>query len=237
MENKTIKLMPKDSHWYPAQKKKGVYWPSVTYVTGFLPKGQAFDRYLANQESYEESKRILEEAGTKGTIFHQMTEVLEQGSTISYETAGVSDDIYELLSFFCDWYREYNPILKHMELKLISDKHRLGGTCDRIYVIDGKVTLLDLKTSRSAIYDSHYLQISAYASMYEHLYKEKIDQVAILRVTPRRKSGYEYVIKPRIEWQKDYKQFKSTYNTMIYLSGGKVVEPKILEVPEVLSLK
>lgn len=233
---KTLRLLPKDSHWYPSPTKKGVYYPSVTFVTGFLPKGQFFERYLADQGSYEESQRVLKEAAERGTRVHLATEMLEKGESIDYATSGLTDDEYQLTSFFVGWHTDFNPTCKAIELKLISDKHKLGGTADRVYQIDGKNVLFDLKTSKTAIHDSHWIQVAAYADMYEHLYKETIDQVAILRLTSRRKNGYEYVVRDRVEWQEDLKQFKKTYDTMMYLSGGKRIEPKIIEVPDLLSL-
>jgi len=237
MSVKTLQLLPRDAHWYPSPTKKDVYYPSVTFVTGFLPKGQFFERYLADQGSYEDAQRVLKEAGERGTRVHVASELLDKGETINYETSGVTDEEYQLLSFYVEWHKRYIPEIKAVELRLISDKHKLGGTTDRIYIIDGKRVLFDLKTSKTAIYDSHWLQLSAYADMYEHLKKEQIDEVAILRLTVRRKDGYEYVTRSRAEWKEDYKQFKKTYGTMIYLNAGKIIKPKIIEVPEVLSLK
>jgi len=80
----TLKLLPKDSHWYESPKKKGTYYPSVTMITGFLPKGQFFERYLADQESYEESKKILKEAGERGTRLHNASECLDRGEVLEY---------------------------------------------------------------------------------------------------------------------------------------------------------
>jgi len=230
-----LKLLPKEDHWYYSEKKK-VWYPSVTKVTGYLPKGQFFERYLADQGSYEESQKILMEAAERGTRVHIMSERLDKGEEIPYEMSGLTDEEYQLMTYYIDWHHEYTPEIIHVELKLVSDKLKLGGTLDRIYRIDGKLTLLDLKTSKSAIFDSHWIQVAAYASMYEELYKEKVEQVAILRLTSRRKSGFEYVIRTRDEWQKDLKQFKATLQTMLYLLGGKMPEPKFIEVPETLKL-
>lgn len=233
---KTLKLLPKDSHWYESPKKKGLYYPSVTFVTGFLPKGQFFEKYLAEQGSYEQAQSILKEAGERGTRVHIATEVLDNGGSIVYETSGLTDEEYQLVSFFIDWHKKYIPQLMHNELRLISDKLKLGGTADRVYKIDGKTVLFDLKTSKSAIFDSHWIQVACYAHMYEELHKVQVDEVSILRLTSRRKDGYEYVVRSREEWQEDFKQFKKTYDTMMYLSGGKTITPKIIEVPEILCL-
>jgi len=233
---KTLKLLPKNQHWYESNKKKGVYYPSVTMVTGFLPKGQFFERYLADQESWEESQKLLKEAGERGTRVHDASEILDNGGTITYENSGLTDEEYELLSFYVNWHKKFTPKIVHVELRMVSDKMKLGGKLDRIYEIDGKTVLFDLKTSKSAIFDSHWIQVACYSAMYEELYKTKVDQVAILRLTGRRKEGYEYVTRSREEWLKDYKQFKKTYDTMMYLGNNKVIAPKIIEVPEVLSL-
>lgn len=233
---KTIKLLPINQHWYFSEKKK-TWFPSVTMVTAYLPKGKFFEKYLADQESYEESMKILQEASDRGTRIHEASERLDRGETITYGESMLTDEEYNLLAHgYVGWHKEWKPQIKHIELCLISDKHKLGGTLDRIYQIDGKNVLFDIKSSKSAIYQSHWIQVAAYAHMYEWLYKEKVDEVAILRLTERRKDGYEYVIKDRTEWQKDYKQFKKTYDTMMYLNGGKKLEPNIIEVPEQIKL-
>jgi len=234
---KTLKLLPKDNHWYESPKKPGLYYPSVTFVTGFLPKGQFFEKYLAEQESWEESRKLLKEAGERGTRVHVASEVLDNGGEIHYETSGLTDEEYQLVNFFIHWHKKYNPQMMHNELKLVSDKLKLGGTADRVYKIDGKTVLFDLKTSKSAIWDSHWIQVACYAHMYEEIYKTQVDEVAILRLTSRRKEGYEYIVRDRAEWHQDFKQFKATYSTMMYLNGNKVIIPKVIEVPEVLSLK
>ncbi len=231
-----LKLLPKNQHWYESPKKKGVYYPSVTMVTGYLPKGQFFEKYLAEQDSWEDSKRILKEAGERGTRCHDASEALDRGEAIVYGESQLTDEEYELMTFYIAWHKQFKPEIVHIEKVLVSDKHKLGGKLDRIYIIDGKRVLFDLKTSKSAIFDSHWLQVSCYAEMYEYLEKEQIDAVAILRLTSQRKCGYEYVVRTREEWKEDYKQFKKTYDTMMYLNGGKDFKPKVMELPEVLML-
>lgn len=242
---KTLKLLPLNQHWYPSPKKKDVWYPSVTMVTGFLPKGQFFERYLAEQESWEDSQALLKEAGDRGTRVHDASEILDNGGTITYgaplvtsegKVFQLTDEEYQLLSFYINWHKKFTPKIVHVELRMVSDKMKLGGKLDRIYEIDDKTVLFDLKTSKSAIFDSHWIQVACYSKMYEELYKTRVDEVAILRLTSRRKEGYEYVTRSREEWLKDYQQFKKTYDTMMYLGNNKVISPKIIEVPEVLSL-
>ncbi len=235
---KILKLLPKSEHWYESPKHPGVYYPGVTYVTGFLPKGQFFEKYLAEQDSWEESQKLLKEAGERGTRCHVASEKLDRGETITYGQTDLTDEEYALLVSYITWHVKFKPEIdpNKIELRLISDKLKLGGTADRVYKIDGKTVLFDLKTSKSAIFDSHWIQVSCYSHMYEEIFKEQIDEVAILRLTSRKKDGYEYVTRDRKEWQADFKQFKKTYDTMMYLNKGKPLVPKIIEVPEVLKL-
>src|SRR5574343_598665 len=233
MTNK-IKLMPPDQHWYWSEKKQ-TYYPSVTAITAYLPKGKFFERYLADQDSFEESQRFLKEAGERGTRIHEATELLDRGESLVYGSTALTDEEYALIAHgYINWHTKYQPQMEQIELSMVSDKHKLGGTLDRIAMIDGERTLVDIKSSRSAIWDSPWIQVACYADMFETLHPtQQIDAVAILRLTEKRKDGYEYVIRDRDEWKEDYKQFKRTYDTMIYLSDGKVTQQKIIEVPEV----
>ena len=99
--------MPKNEHWYLSPKHKGVYYPSVTMVTSYLPKGKFFEKYLADQESYEESKRILQEAADRGTRAHIASEELDRGNTIAYETSGLTDEEYQLMTYYIAWHRKF----------------------------------------------------------------------------------------------------------------------------------
>lgn len=232
-----IAVLPSDTHWYESPTKPGVYYPSVTTVN-VMPKGAHFDKYLADMESYEKSQEVLRELGARGTRVHKLTEILENGGSVDYYEAqqlhGITPEEFELVQFYVDWRKSFTGELIACELGLVSDTLELGGTVDRIYKVDGKLVLVDLKTSRNTIYPYHWTQVAAYASMYEELYKVKIAEVAILRVTKSRKGGYEYKTKKRIDWQKDLKQFKNNLATFKYLYGTP--QPKLYTFDRVLTL-
>lgn len=228
--NETIKILPENEHWYSSEKHPGVMYPSVTAVN-IMPKGKYFEKYLADLDSYEESQNILKEAAERGTRVHEATEKLERGVTLDYHASGLKPDEWELLLSFINWHSEYNPECVAIELRLISDKLKLGGTADRVYIINGKRVLFDIKTSKSKIFDYHWTQVAAYAMMYEEIYKQKIDCTAILRLTNRTKKGYEYVVHEEEEWRKkDLPQFKRNLETFKYLNGEKAWTPNIKEV-------
>lgn len=211
-------VIPKDEHWYPSQKKEDTFYPSVTTVLGKLKSGLEFVD--------DETLRFARERGTK---VHYGCELLE-GNTLSTTLERVFYTLqeWEMLMGFVQWHKDVKPAKSLLvEHTMVSDKLQLAGTLDRLYEIDGKITLLDIKTG-STIMDSAWLQVAAYAK----LYGKKVDQTAILRLTDKKKSRYEYVVEP--DWKKHYKVFESVHTAFKYLYPKQLV--KVIDVPETLSL-
>lgn len=226
-------IQTKEEHWYESKVTPGLYYPSVTTILQEYPKGKFFEKYLSNLSGEEEAKSILEEAGKRGTRVHEASELLEEGKELRLEDYSVQE--WLLIKGFVDWYKENRPVTKQVEYKVVSDEMRTGGTIDRIYILDGKLTVFDLKTSKSAIHDSYWLQLAAYAEMYENLHDVVIEQVAILRMTPQRKSGYEFVTHTRDEWKRDLYDFY--HIQAIWDRKHPKADPGFLEVPDTLSLQ
>ncbi|MHA2298133.1 MAG: hypothetical protein ACXAEU_09430 [Candidatus Hodarchaeales archaeon] len=70
-----------------------------------------------------------------------------------------------------------------LEFKVVSYQHRYAGTVDIFGYLDGKLTLVDIKTSRK-IRDKHVLQAWAYRQALFETHDVEVDQVAILAVCP-----------------------------------------------------
>ena len=218
--------------WYPSSRKREVWYPSVTSILEYFPKGKRFEMYLANQESYESSQTILKAAGQRGTNVHKGTELLESGIVLLRENYSLEE--WQHLEGFVNWWKKYRPEKIAIEKSLVSDKLKTGGTVDRIYRIGEEIVLLDIKTS-SAIHDNYWSQTATYAKLWEEKYPEcPITNTAILRTAPRRKDGYEFAIHTRNEIEEDFKIFKSVQLLWNYLNPN--AKPKIIEVPETLSL-
>jgi genome maintenance exonuclease 1 len=73
------------------------------------------------------------------------------------------------------------------ECGLYSDKYKVAGRVDCIAEYDGKLSIIDFKTSSKersdAWNESYYIQASAYAEMFEERTGIAIDQICILVVT------------------------------------------------------
>lgn len=226
------------AHWYKSPTKD-TYYPSATTILNAFPKGAQFNKYLAEQTSWESSQENMREAGKRGTNVHKSSELLESGMTVTRKTQTYSGGVHtnqewQMLIGFVNWHNEHNPTLVRMEYSLVSDKYETGGTADRIYIIEGKRVLVDLKTS-GAIYDSYWAQTAIYAALYEEKHPdEKIDYTAILRLSDKKKSGYEFVLHGRKEWKEDLKVFQATQKLWKYINPK--AQPKILELPDSISL-
>jgi hypothetical protein len=95
-----------------------------------------------------------------------------------------------VLSFF-EWERinGYKMITEHIELPLVSEFWRYGGTIDWYGTIDGKKWLVDIKTSKG-LFPEHVYQVSAYWKMLlENEYK--VDGVRLLRVGRTEDEGFD----------------------------------------------
>lgn len=222
-------ITSENEHWYPSQKKKETWYPSVTTVLSIWPKGVGFNRWLGNQESFDSSQQTLKAAGDRGIRVHNATQVLEEGGSLHRDAFSLEE--WQMIMGFVNWHRKYNPEVIFVEKSVVSDAEQTGGTIDRLYRIDGQVILLDIKTS-SAVHDQYWVQTGVYAHLLAVELKIMVDATAILRLAPRRKELFEYVLHD--EWGKDALLFDNVYGIWKFLFPN--AQPKFLELPLILSL-
>ena len=195
IEIKTIKdgvvqITSLDERWYGFQNEQGwEYVPSVTWITGYYPKGKGYERWLADK-GLDQAEQVKIDAGDRGTIVHHAVEkLILEGSLkmddVIKDREGVerqmTPDEYYCVVTFSQWYESVGkPKALAVERTVRSKKYGYAGTLDYIFEIEGKNVLIDLKTSKS-VFPSHELQVSALkqASVEEGL---KIDSLGILQV-------------------------------------------------------
>jgi len=74
----------------------------------------------------------------------------------------------------------FDTLRPRTELYLCSKKHGVQGYIDAVHEIDGKIKLIDYKTSkRDHINDAYRLQLAIYALLYEEEYGKRPDEVGI----------------------------------------------------------
>jgi len=217
-----ILLEKDDAHWYTSPKLSGKYLPSVSTILGTLKDGLEFV-----------SAWDLKKAQERGTKLHKATEDLENGMTLDRDF--YDDKEWLMLLGFARWYAATKPQPLAIEQAFASKKLGYGGTIDRVYLIDGLITVLDLKTT-SVIYDKHFMQVAAYAegAVKSGIVKH-VDQTAILRLSDKTKVGYQYVEHSSVEMKADYKAFANLFATYSYLNPDK--QPVVLDLPQTISME
>lgn len=171
-----IRISTLDERWYSKpgiNKATGLpefkFYPSSTWIAGHYPKGVQFYKWLA-QHGWDESQAIKESAGRRGTMVHKGTEILEQTGELPISTVfedpenGSSMEMgaeeLEGVFSFKRWHDAEKPQLLASEMTVFGDDY--AGTLDNIYRIDGRIWIVDKKTSQY-IWKEHRAQIASYS--------------------------------------------------------------------------
>ena len=133
------------------KRGEGVYYPSVTTILQYMPKNKFFETWM--KDVGHNADLIMRKAGKEGTQVHEAAEALVKGEEVTwmddYGRAKYSQVVWEMILKFYEFWSTYKPELISTEDFVWSDEHKYAGTADLVVKLDGKVWLLDLKTSNS----------------------------------------------------------------------------------------
>jgi hypothetical protein len=167
-----------DSRYY---RRNGKYYPSVTYVLGYYPKGKFFENWL-KQVGFS-ADYIVKKAAEEGTQVHELAEAYLNGEELNFlDERGrpqYNPDVWQMFLRFVEFWETFKPTLIETEVHIFSDELKVAGTCDLIVEINGELWLLDLKTSNQ-IQTVYELQTAVYGQCYEECFGKKIDRYGIL---------------------------------------------------------
>lgn len=151
--------------------------PSVTTVVG-AQKKQAIMEWR-RRVGEDVANRISKQASSRGTNVHTLCE-----SYLNNESLG--DAMPDALVMF----KSIKPLLNNInnihyqEVALWSEQLGLAGRVDCIGEYEGKLSVIDFKTSKKIKKESdiedYFWQTTAYALMYEELVGKPIDQLVII---------------------------------------------------------
>jgi genome maintenance exonuclease 1 len=141
----------------------GRAYPSVTTVTGLHNKQSIIN--WRKRVGEEEANRISSRASARGTRIHQLCEDYLRGSN-------VEPDIFdaEMFGSIKEWLGDIDNI-HALEDPLYSDHLEVAGTVDCIAEFQGKLSIIDFKTSSRAKdrddIHNYFMQTAAYAVAFE----------------------------------------------------------------------
>jgi genome maintenance exonuclease 1 len=158
----------------------GVIYPSITTVVG--DESKASIAAWRKRVGDEEATRISTKATSRGTRIHTMCELYVDNIPLIKKVYSYQDlEMFNQIKHILD---EHVDNIHIQEERLYSDYLELAGTVDLIAEYDGKLSVIDFKTStklKEVDYIKGYLmQASAYAIMYEERTGTPISQTVII---------------------------------------------------------
>ena len=184
----TLQITTVDERWYarPAtDSTTGLptyqYVPSVTWISGFYPKGIAFYKWLAGK-GWDEAEAIKNAAGDKGSKVHQAMLELLDGKTISMGASYVGGaatpeeltlEEYTCVMSFVAWWTDtiketgFAPRVVDREFVVWNDVDGYAGTIDLLCELYNPKTkswelwIVDFKTGQY-VWPDMECQLSGY---------------------------------------------------------------------------
>lgn len=175
---------------------KGKKFARVTRINSIIDKPELRNWYA--KTGAVKAKEILMKRAGFGSTLHKLIEVTLRGEQLSSEN--YDSFLMESMDIFNNWMGKHEVIPEALEQHLWSEKYKYAGTCDFIGIFDGKLYILDWKTSRG-IYDEYFLQMAAYAYAFYEQTGIKVDGIGILQI---RDGVFNFVTKDYDELMKIY---------------------------------
>ena len=155
----------------------GQNYPSVTSVLGIRKKEglQKWRDSVGNEVANWEMNR----AARRGKSFHKLVE-----QYLNNETPSIRDVLPLGLFRLAKPYIDQINNIRLLEKIMVSPKLTIAGQVDCVAEYNGKLSVIDFKSAnKERIEDwieNYFLQCTAYSSMYEETFGEKIEQIVVL---------------------------------------------------------
>jgi len=167
----------------------GKLYPSITTVLSTRNKKGLFE--WRKKVGDEVANYVARTSAARGTAVHHMCE--DYLNNFPTEWPDKWKEHEKKFLPFCLFKQLENKVLQKIdnirsqECALFSNKYRVAGRVDCIAEYNGKLSIIDFKTSTKERNDewneNYYIQASAYAEMFEEQTGTPIEQIVILVVT------------------------------------------------------
>lgn len=184
--------------------RDGTRVPSCTTITGVMRK-EALERWNNIMGlRHIDTAKYVDELAHAGNLAHYFAECDIQGMErdpvyVAKFDAIDRDRAETSMVKYMEWRSQHTVEVVSVERDLVSETMRFGGKLDLLIVLDGVLTLADIKTSK-AIYEDQYAQVAGYW-MLAHENGFDVKKAAILRLGRDPAEGFEYREMDNIELQ------------------------------------
>jgi len=193
---------------------EGDFYPSVTTITSQLNK-KAIVEWRA-RVGEEKAKQITAQASARGTSVHKLCEKYVLGTLDPQEVMPSNRAIFNTLSFHLT-----NNVTEVycVEGFLYSDYLRTAGQVDLIAKYNGKVSVIDFKTSkkekRKEWIRNYFIQESAYAVMWEERTGQPITQLVTLIGCDEPEGRLQVFVEHRDDYIQDFIELRSQFDSSL----------------------
>jgi genome maintenance exonuclease 1 len=188
----------------------GLKYPSITTI--LAEKGKAVIDKWRQRVGPEAAATISRVAAGRGTALHALAEDHLNNNPLELKSPLVTD-----------LWQKIRPVLDNnidnihcQETRLFSHHLRLAGTVDCIAEYNGRLSIIDFKTStgnkRKDWISSYFMQCAAYAIMYEELAFMPVTQLVII-VAVEEEPEPQVFIERRDNWTTELLQWRDHYET------------------------
>ena len=135
----------------------GAWYPRVTKILSIKAK-PALYRYYGEAKSYKDAQANTAKSAEEGTLLHEVVQKIMIG-----ENPEIPPSIAPAVNAAKKFMDERNVVInpEFIEKRIVHFGERYAGTIDALALIDGKIGVLDIKTSQ-AVYRDYNLQTAAY---------------------------------------------------------------------------
>lgn len=191
--------------------KDGIRVPGVTTILGVINK-PALVRWANNLGLQGiDSAKYVDATARCGTLAHEMIQEYLGGpdwDRTAYTPEEIDTAENAVISFY-EWERQTGHKMETVaiEMPVVSETFGYGGTVDWLGYIDGKLWLVDIKTSKG-LFPEHEYQVSAYDRAVFELGYEDVG-VRLLRVGRSEDEGFDDHVLSNVQLNAGWKVFTS----------------------------
>jgi len=199
---------------------EGLLYPSVTTITSQHGKDKILE--WRKRVGEEEANRISTKASNRGTKVHKICEnyLNNEEDYARTNPAHIHKTMPDSIAMF----KSLQPLLDEhvnnihaLEIPLYSHHLKVAGRVDCIAEYDGKLSIIDFKTSGKLKEESwikgYFMQCSAYAVMYEERTGIPVSQIVIMIAVDSEHP--QVFIKKRNDYIKDFISYREAYDAVL----------------------
>ena len=199
---------------------EGLLYPSVTTITSQHGKDKILE--WRKRVGEEEANRISTKASNRGTKVHKICEnyLNNEEDYARTNPAHIHKTMPDTIAMF----KSLQPLLDEhvnnihaLEIPLYSHHLKVAGRVDCIAEYDGKLSIIDFKTSGKLKEErwikGYFMQCSAYAVMYEERTGIPVSQIVIMIAVDSEHP--QVFIKKRNDYIKDFISYREAYDAVL----------------------